>query len=178
MIANNIDLSRSMDDTYTITLVLTQKPNMAQLEQLKQHTNNGKLLDVAVKKFRKKRSLDSNSYAHLLIGKIADVLRSSKDEIYIDMLIKYGQREKKLVSVLADAADMIYRATNNHCYEIGESELNGKLFKHLAILIGSSQYNSREMSILIDGIVSDAKELGIETMSEEKIKSMAKMWNR
>ena len=40
---------------------------------------------------RKKRSLDANAYFWVLVGKIADKLRASKDEIYFEMLKKYGQ---------------------------------------------------------------------------------------
>lgn len=108
--------------------------------------------------------------------KIADVLRTSKEEVYIKMLERYGQREPQLLSVVADAVDMIYRATDNHCTEVGESELNGKLFKHLAILIGSSQYDAKSMSILIDGIVSEAKELGIETATPMELSRLKEEW--
>ena len=53
-----------------------------------------------IKEYHKKRSLNANAYAWALIGKIADVLRNSKDEIYLEMLKKYGQSE--IVSVLSD----------------------------------------------------------------------------
>lgn len=108
--------------------------------------------------------------------KIANVLRTDKDAVYIEMLKRYGQREEKLLSVVAEAADMIYRATQNHCVEVGESELNGKTFKHLAILIGSSQYNTKDMAVLIDGIVSECKELDIETMTPGELSLLKQGW--
>ena len=51
----------------------------------------GKDLEISVKVFRQKRSLDQNSYAWVLIGKMADKLRTSKDEVYLTMLKRYGQ---------------------------------------------------------------------------------------
>ena len=51
--------------------------------------NKEKLYEI--KEYHKKRSLNSNSYCWALIGKIADVLRASKEEIYIQMLEDYGQ---------------------------------------------------------------------------------------
>jgi hypothetical protein len=111
-----------------------------------------------------------------LIGKIADTLKSSKEEVYIEMLTRYGQREPQLVSVVEEGVPAIRRATQNHCTIVGESELNGKEFVHLAILRGSSTYSTKEMSILIDGIVSDAKDLGIETIPEEELKSLKESW--
>lgn len=179
-IANNIRLQFNESGIPEITLTIPN--NKAEVingvQDLKNAIANGKVLDVEIKQHRNKRSLDSNSYAWLLIGKIADILKTSKDEVYIEMLKRYGQREPKLLSVVADAVDMVYRATNNHCCEVGESELNGKLFKHLAILIGSSHYDSKQMSILIDGIVSEAKELGIETMTPEQLAVMNEQWGK
>ena len=84
----------------------------------------------------------------MLIGKISEVIGMAKDDLYIEMLRRYGQRVPQLISVIDEGVPAIMRATQNHCTEVGESELNGKLFKHLAILRGSSEYNSKEMSLL------------------------------
>lgn len=172
-LVNNIRLSFTEKGQMEVTLALTTKQDICDLKQV---IENKKLLSIEIKEHREKRSLDANSYAWVLIAKIADALRTSKEELYIDMLKKYGQREPKLISVVAEAADILYRATNNHCCEVGESDLNGKTFKHLAILIGSSQYDTRHMAILIDGIVSEAKELGIETMTPSEIEAMKSNW--
>lgn len=171
--ANNIKISYSENNQQEVTLSLISK---ADLSDLKTIITNGKRLTVEISQERKKRSLDANSYAWLLIGKIADALRTNKEDLYIEMLKRYGQREKQLISVIAEGADIIYRATQNHCCEVGESELNGKTFKHLAILIGSSQYDTRQMAILIDGIVPEAKELGIETMTPAELAELKSRW--
>lgn len=168
------------DETGKPQIVLTTNENRLQLQQeiaeLKQVIAKGKELSVEVKQYRVKRSLDANSYFWVICSKIADILRTSKEELYIEMLKKYGQREPKLISVVSDAVDIIFRATRNHCYIVGESELSGKTFKHVAILIGSSQYDSKQMSILIDGAVSDAKELGIETMTPDELARLKSEW--
>ena len=174
-LVNDMRVAINLDGYPEITFILKSHPQ-AEIDDLRAVLDNDKDLIVEVKQYRKKRSLDANSYAWVLISKIADVLRSSKEEVYIKMLERYGQREEKLLSVVVEAVDMIYRATNNHCTEVGESELNGKLFKHMAILRGSSTYNGKEMSILIDGIVSEAKDLGIETMTPNELALLKEKW--
>lgn len=125
-----------------------------------------------IEEYKEKRSLNSNSYCWVLIGKIADILRTSKDEIYLIMLKKYGQSE--LVSVLSNINIEGYFKY----YEVvGTSMLNNKEFTHYKVFKGSSKYDTREMSILIDGIVQEAKELGIETKSQEEIESLLNNWN-
>lgn len=177
-ISDNIRLQFNEDDKPELVIPIRTPRKQAQeaVTELKGILAKGKPLAIEIKQYRHKRSLDSNSYAWVLITKIADALHTSKEDIYIEMLKRYGQREPKLLSVIAEAVDMVNRATNNHCTEVGESELNGKLFKHLAILIGSSRYDSKQMSILIDGIVSEAKELNIETLSDKEIQSLNEAW--
>jgi hypothetical protein len=171
--ANNIRVSFNESQQQEITLTLTAKQDISDLKAV---IADKKLLAVEIYKQKKKRSLDANSYAWLLITKIADALRTSKEELYIEMLKRYGQREPQLLSVIAEGVPMIYRATNNHCCEVGESELKGKVFKHLAILIGSSQYDTKAMSVLIDGIVSEAKELDIETLTPTQLAELKSSW--
>lgn len=157
----------SFDEKGYQELTLTLKSH-CDIVELKDVLTAGKELSIEIKQYRQKRSLDANSYAWVLISQLADILRADKDEVYIEMLKKYGQREKQLLSVVGDAIDMIFRATNNHCIEIGESVLNGKIFKHLAILKGSSGYDSREFSIFLDGIISECEELGIKCITESE----------
>ena len=177
-LVTNIRLQFNENHQPELVLALSLPPQKAQegVAKLKEVLGKGKHLQAEIKQHRAKRSLDANSYAWVLMSKIADALNTSKDEIYIEMLKRYGQREEQLISVIAEGVPAIMRATNEHCTVVGESELNGKLFKHLAILIGSSQYDTKQMSILIDGIVSECKELGIETKPEEEIKSLIESW--
>jgi hypothetical protein len=179
-LCDNIQLSFDESDKpqITITMKLSRRESLEQVSKLKELLQNGKLLEAEIKQHRKKRSLDANSYCWVLISKIAEVINTDKDSVYIEMLCRYGQREPQLISVIAEGVPAIERATRNHCVEVGESELNGKLFKHMAILIGSSQYDSREMSVLIDGIVSDAKELGIETMTPAELAVIKQEWGK
>ena len=173
----SIDIYYDMDGKPEVRVIL-RGADPDKITKCKELLNKGKALDVDIKQHRNHRSLDSNAYCWLLIGKIADTLKSSKEEVYIEMLTRYGQREPQLVSVVEEGVPAIRRATQNHCAIVGESELNGKKFVHLAILRGSSTYDSREMAVLIDGIVQDAKELGIETMASEELESLKDSWGR
>lgn len=128
-------------------------------------------LSIEVKPYREKRSLNANAYAWLLIGKIADILRASKDEIYLNLLKRYGQSE--LISVLSHVPIANYV---KYYEEAGESKLNGKDFTHYRVYKGSSEFDSREMSIFIDGVVSEAKELGIQTETPNQLAEMKSRW--
>ncbi len=128
-------------------------------------------LSIEVKPYRQHRSLNANAYCWLLIGKIADIVRAGKDEIYLKCLKRYGQSE--LISVLSHVPIGNYV---KYYEEAGESKLNGKMFTHYRVYKGSSEFDTREMSIFIDGVVSDAKELGIQTDTPNQIAEMKARW--
>ncbi len=124
-----------------------------------------------VKEYHKKRSLNANAYAWALIGKIADVLRNSKDEIYLEMLKKYGQSE--IVSVLSDINVTGYF---KYFEEIATVKLQGKNFTHYKVFKGTSEYNTAEMAVFIDGVISEADELGIDTLPPNEIEKIKSLW--
>lgn len=124
-----------------------------------------------IKEYHKKRSLNANAYAWALIGKIADVLRSSKDEIYLEMLKKYGQSE--IVSVLSDINVTGYF---KYFEEIATVRLQGKNFTHYKVFKGTSEYNTLEMAVFIDGVISEAEELGINTLPPDEVEKIKSLW--
>lgn len=124
-----------------------------------------------IKEYHKKRSLNANAYAWALIGKIADVLRSSKDEIYLEMLKKYGQSE--IVSVLSDINVTGYF---KYFEEIATVKLQGKNFTHYKVFKGTSEYNTAEMAVFIDGVISEADELGIDTLPPNEVEKIKSLW--
>ena len=140
-------------------------------KQLVDDLNGCEKLSIEIKPFREKRSLNSNSYAWVLIGKIADIVRAGKDEVYLMMLKRYGQSE--LISVLSHIPIEHYV---KYYEQAGESKLNGKMFTHYRVFKGSSEFDSREMSIFLDGVVSEARELGIQTETPDEIARLKSLW--
>lgn len=162
------DVAMSLTGKPKLTLVINEKSDLlCGYDDLKDFEK----LSIEIKPYREKRSLNANAYAWKLIGDIADIVRSSKDEVYLEMLRKYGQSE--LISVLSHIPIEQYV---KYCDEVGESKLNGKMFKHYRVYKGSSEFDTREMSILIDGIVGEAKELGIQTETPAELERMKSLW--
>lgn len=136
----------------------------------------GKNLVVEIKKEFPHRSLNANSYMWVLVGQIADALRTSKDEIYIRMLTDYGQREQELIRVAKPALQVLERATNNHCCVVDVITTADTVYYDVAILRGSSSYNSKEMATLLDGVISEAQALGISVDTPSKIALYKERW--
>ena len=173
--ANDLRVTFNKERYPIIELTLTERNEhqMSQIDELRRLIDEGKLLSVEVKQHRKKRSLNANAYCWALINEMANVLRSSKDEVYIKMLKRYGQ--SSVVSIVDEAVEVFMKSVK-YAEEIGDGKVDGKDFTHIKVFMGSSNYDSRQMSILIDGIVSECKELGIETMTPHEIARLKEGW--
>lgn len=130
-----------------------------------------------VTEYHPKRSLSANAYAWALIQKIADVLRKSKEEVYLQMLKDYGQSE--FVSVLSN---INVKGYFKYYEEYGKGHVEGREFTHYKVYKGSSEFDSKEMAVLIDGIIQEARQLGIETITpaekERMIQEMESVTNK
>ena len=153
-----------------VTLTLTINEDAA-AKHLYDDLHEADKLSIKIDKYREKRSLNANAYAWKLLTEIGNVLRLGKEEVYLMMLKRYGQSE--IISVLAHIPIGEYV---KYCEEAGESTLNGKLFKHYKVYKGSSEFDTREMSIFLDGVVSEAKEMGIPTETPEQIARLKSLW--
>jgi len=133
-------------------------------------------LSVMLKKWHKKRSLDANAYCWVLITKIAEAVKSSKEEIYEQMLQQYGFCYKDdngyITITVKTCVDM--SKIGGHWMPIKD---NGTWASYLMIK-GSSEYDSAEMAHFIDCIVTEAKELGIQTETPDEIARMKSLWGK
>ena len=162
MIATATAIRLQYDAARRPEIVLTlADADLRQLNPLAEQITKGKRLSVEVKPERKHRSLDSNAYAWVLMGKLAAALRSTPDEVYLSMLRDYGVYTHVLVA--PDAAERMEQ-TWRLCRNLGKVTVKGRTSVQLQCYYGSSTYDTAEMARLIDGIVDECKGLGIETV--------------
>lgn len=127
--------------------------------------NNNKVFEV--KEYKEKRSLTQNAYAWKLITELGNVLHKSKEDIYKVMLRDYGQ------SVIVSISEEVDMKKFFKYYEIlGTGYVDGRKFKHIKFYKGSSEFDTREMSIFIDGIIQECEEQGIPTLTKDEIERL------
>ncbi len=133
--------------------------------------------DFDIKKAKKRRSLDANAYCWVLVDKLAEALRLSKEEVYRNAIRGIGG-VSDIVCVRSEASDALKKSWESRGTgwqtETVPSKLNGCV--NMILYYGSSAYDSRQMSILIDRLVQDAQALGIETMPPDRLKALTEGW--
>jgi len=154
-------------------ITLTTDDRRIDISRLQEATAKGKQLSVEIKQYRKRRSLNANAYLWVLLGKMAEVLRTSKDELYLMMLERYGVYTHIIVKPhVVEQVKAQWRTVR----ELGEVTVNGQKGIQLQCYFGSSTYDTKQMSVLIDGVVSECQELGIDTLPPDEIQMMKNRW--
>ena len=134
-------------------------------------------LKIKAVKYTQRRSLDANAYFHVLVGKIADALIISKAKAKNVLICKYGQPQ-----LLPDGDIMVYKTNAPEEFMWEQESIHAIPVKYeekatfYRIYRGSHTYDTKEMSVLIDGTVAEAKELGIETATPAEIAEMKERW--
>lgn len=137
----------------------------------------GELLLIKVSKCRKKRSLNANAYFWTLVGELAEKLNRTKEEIYWEYIKDIGIYRSVEISENA-VETMIYMWQSHGLGWIAEKLDEGQHegFVLINFYYGSSSYNTKQMARLIDAVVEDCKEQGIETMSPVELAELKGMW--
>lgn len=169
------DLTLNRDGTQNVTV--TVKGDFRQsFDSL-----SGKELDIEIKPHRNRRSLDQNAYFHVLVNKIAEVLKAGNEEIKTRLVIDYGviarDGDGQAIGFKLPASvdvDRIYKYTRL----FDQRMENGKLFNCYIVYKPTHEMNTAELSRLIDGAISEAKELNIETDTPETLARLREEWEK
>jgi hypothetical protein len=93
--------------------------------------------------------------------------------VYLEMLSRYGVFTH--IVVKPNVVDRV-KAEWRTVRELGEVTINGKTGIQLQCFFGSSTYDSKEFSVLLDGVIQEAEELGIETLGQAEAERMIAEW--
>lgn len=140
-------------------------------------------LTIKADKRRRKRSLDANDYLWVLCTKIAEKLQDgrtmvTKEDVYRKHIEAVGVFEP--MAIEEEAVDRFLEVWSRNGIgwfaKVVDSKLNG--CKKVFVYYGSSMYNTKEMSRLIDSVIEDARTLGIETMPPKELESLLNEWGK
>ena len=170
------DKARWMMDSESTWLMLKVNPRDATafVDEMK----DGKVYEADLKEHRNRRSLDANSYAWVLMGKLANKVGLPKEEVYREFVKDVGDNYE-ILPIRNDAVDKWIANWQGKgigwvCDILGESKLDG--YTNVITYYGSSTYDSLQMSKLINLIVEECKQQGIETMTPAELALLMDGW--
>lgn len=167
------DMTMNRDGTFNITF--TTKSDFRETYDRLAETE----IEIEIRKYRKKRSNTANAYFHVLVNKIAAETGESDEQVKVRLVTDYGSvaRDEDGMSIgfklpAAVNVSKIYP----YVRLFDQRSESGKLFKCYLVFKGTHEMDTKEMARLIDGAISEARELGIETDSPAELERMKKQW--
>lgn len=159
-------LSGKLNVTFQIDTEPVEELNvLGQMEQI----------DIKADKHRKRRSLDANGTLWLCLGKMAEKLRTDKWELYLRMLKQYGQYT--YICVKPNMVDAV-KATWRESEVVGDIDINGRQAVQMLCYFGSSTYDSKQFSVLLDGVIYEMKELGLTPPTPKELRRVIEQWEK
>lgn len=137
----------------------------------------GKEYVIEVKERKKKRSLNANAYAWVLIDKLASQLHESKTDIYRSYIKEIGGNSDT-VCVKDEALDRLRNnwERNGIGWQTDTMKSKIKGCTNVILYYGSSVYDVSQMQRLIELIEQDCKTFGIETLDDLKLQQLIEEW--
>lgn len=148
---------------YNIVFSVNEESALPEIEKIQ----NLEKLSIEAKQYRAKRSLDANALLWVCLSEIAVALRTDKWDVYLTMLKRYGKYT--YICVKPNIVDAV-KAQWRECEEIGSININGQEAVQLLCYFGSSTYDTKEMSVLIDGVISEMKEMGLQAPESKEVR--------
>lgn len=163
-------VSKDIDsNNYLLTFELIEG-NVEEVDKLRNRD-----LTVEADIWRDIRSGEANRLFWDCIGKIAKSKNEDKWRTYLDALKHYGQFT---YACIKPEAVEDFKKQWRECEEIGELEINGRKAVQLLCYFGSSTYNTQEFAQLLDGVIAEMKDAGLETPASEELERAYEQWTQ
>lgn len=134
-------------------------------------------LQVEIRTAPKKRSMDANAYFWTLADKLAKKLFTTKDEIYRELIQRVGVFKYALVRK-EDKSEIVKEWEHNGTGWIAQEEYYpSKDYVQLRLYKGSSVYSTSEMARLIDELILECKEQGVDTLTPKEKDELLQRWD-
>lgn len=135
---------------------------------------NGDTETYELKKHRVKRTLTQNAYYWTLVGKVAEAMGITNNEVHNQMIADYGYVDTDMKDIIMRDSIDWKKLDTLHVRPTAQIRVlgNGVLYRVFYVMRGSSTYNTKEMSRLVDGIIQEAQNLGIETLTPHELEQI------
>ncbi len=152
------------NDDLVVCFVVHGENKRAAMLAMEEMKSQEKRLDVEVKPYKSKRSLEQNRLLWALLGKMADGMsgnkrRVSTDECYCLMLEEANVSYDFLIA--SPETEPMLKDSFRVVRKVGQREINGREMNEYQCFVGSSKFNTKEMTDLIEATLDRLAEMGI-----------------
>lgn len=170
---------RSIADDYRnrLKVITLETPNLDVVGSFQDKMKNDTSYRVNVVQWRDKRSGEANRMLWACLGEIAKSQDPPLDVwcVYLLMLKRYGKYTH--IAIREDALEDL-RKQWREIEVVGDLKVNGVKALDVLCFYGSSTYNTKEFSVLLNGVISEMEEMNIETPMSEDIRRALEQYEK
>ena len=170
------DITIGLDGKAQVTLTVNEKSSF--LQGADELVGKDKL-NIELKPFKAKRSLDSNAYAWVLIDKLSEKMNIPKVTIYREIIKDVGGNSET-VCVTNGAVERLCEGWRKNglgwLTETFPSKLEG--CTNVILYFGSSTYDTSQMHRFLDLIIDACKAQGIDTITPNEKARLLALWEQ
>lgn len=155
---------------YRLSFTLPRESLMDARKMVEKY-RNGKPLTLTVKPFRKPRSVDANAYCWVLCQALGEALGVPKERVYRQHVKDVGPFFTAVYDA-PEASGVARCWQQNGLGWIAELEDNFDGTDTVYLYPGSSTYDTAQMSRLIDSLIQDCDDLGLDVQIPEEVRSL------
>lgn len=142
---------------------------------------SGKELNVSLSRYTERRSISQNAYYWVLLSKTAAKVGVSTAYMHNDILQRHPRPliiGGKVAHIpVPDTEEAMQEAMESVTYHIkaGSQVMEGAdgiMYRTYTLLRGSSDYDTEEMTVLLNDLIEEAKAQGIETATPAELARM------
>ena len=160
-------------DQYQITFTINEPSAVKEIDAIK----DCERLNIRAEKYKDNRSNNANRLLWHCLSEIGKAMTPPIDkwEVYLQMLRRYGKYTYMLVKPNAvEDLKAIWRESE----DIGEIDVNGQKAVQMLCYYGSSTYDTKEFSVLLEGVISEMEQMGLQTPTSQEMKIALEQWEK
>lgn len=162
---NNPVLRQDIDGQYELTFPIESKSAFAVRQLISRLKDNTHVLQVSVDLEKRQRTLSQNDLLWGLLTEYARVLNGGRknpdltaEKLYLKAVNDYG---KDTIVCVVEGAEQALKRVYKRVFIIDKFEQDGKMWSKCRCVLGSSTYDTKEMSDLIEGVLDEMSQNGI-----------------
>lgn len=171
MLVHSPKITRQIDDLF-LSFPLVGRDELREAQKLvADFRKNEKPLELTLKQARKRRSVDANAFMWVLCQALAEVLQTSKEAVYRSFVRDYGQFYTTTCST-EDVIGITRAWAKNGTGWVSEYTNNFDGTATVLLYPGSSTYDSKQMSRLIDALCAECEDLGLTVQIPPEVEAL------
>jgi hypothetical protein len=149
------------------------------INKLISHLLNKDLMKISIDEYKDRRSLKANNMLWSCIGQLAKAQTPpiSSWDMYLNCLRDYGEYVTyEIETRLIKNVEKTWRETQ----VVSDPYINeqGKKCVTMNCYFGSSTYDTKQFSVLLDGVIADMKDLGLQPPPTKEMQEALKQWEK